>query len=138
MHAPELSPADAASLARLAEGSPGRALALAEAGALASLKDIETLLGALPDLDSGALEKLAENAARKGEEAVAVLRDLVLWWIGNKVKAGLGQGTSRLDRWARLWEKTRHLFERAEAASLDRKQVLLEIFYDIEATARAA
>jgi hypothetical protein len=37
-----------------------------------------------------------------------------------------------------LWENTARLFERAEAASLDRKQALLEIFYDIQSTARAA
>ncbi|MCH8238393.1 MAG: DNA polymerase III subunit delta', partial [Proteobacteria bacterium] len=34
-HRPELAPADVASLARLAEGSPGRALRLADAGGLA-------------------------------------------------------------------------------------------------------
>ena len=58
--------------------------------------------------------------------------------LAERVKAGAGAQSAGLDRWARLWENTARLFERAEAASLDRKQALLEIFYDIQSTARAA
>ncbi|MCW5771976.1 MAG: DNA polymerase III subunit delta' [Rhodospirillaceae bacterium] len=138
---PELPPREIAELARLAEGSPGRGLALAEAGGLDLLHEMEAVLSRLPQIDAAALDKHAEKVARAGEESVAVLRDLLLWWIAERVKSGLGAGGARpagLDRWARLWENTRRLFERAEAASLDRKQALLEIFYDIQSTARAA
>jgi DNA polymerase-3 subunit delta' len=141
-HAPDLTEPDAVALARLAEGSPGRALALATAGGPDLLREMEALLATLPSLDPAALDRLADKAARGGEETVNVLRDLVLGWIGSRTKAALNVAGAaarpRLDRWARLWENTRRLFERAEAASLDRKQALLEIFYDIEATARAA
>lgn len=138
---PGLPPRETAELARLAEGSPGRALALAAAGGLELLHEMEALLGRLPQLDAAALDKHAEKVARAGDDSVAVLRDLLLWWIAERVKAGLGTAGAPppgLDRWARLWENTRRLFERAEAASLDRKQALLEIFYDIQSTARAA
>jgi DNA polymerase-3 subunit delta' len=136
---PGLPAAECAELARLADGSPGRALALAAAGGLDLLHELEALLAKLPALDAAALERLAEKTARSGEDAIGVLRDLLLWWLAERVKAGAARSAARgLDRWASLWENTARLFERAEAASLDRKQALLEIFYDIQATARAA
>lgn len=139
-----LPPNEVAELTRLANGSPGRALAMAAAGGLDLLHEIEAVVAKLPELDAAALERLADKTARGGEESVAALRDLLLWWLSERVKAGAASaapGTLAppgLDRWARLWENTRRLFERADAASLDRKQALLEIFYDIQSTARAA
>ena len=136
---PDVPPADLSELAALSEGSPGRALALAAAGGLELLHEMQALLARLPQMDSLALDRLAEKTARGGEDAVASLRDLLLWWLAERVKAGAASAApSGLDRWARLWENTARLFERAEAATLDRKQALLEIFYDIQATARAA
>ena len=135
---PDLPPAEAAELARLSEGSPGKALALAAAGGLELLHEMQAVLARLPQLDPLALERLTEKTARAGEDAVASLRDLLLWWLAERVKAGASAGAGGLDRWARLWENTARLFERAEDKTLDRKQALLEIFYDIQATARAA
>jgi DNA polymerase-3 subunit delta' len=133
---PELPQAELSELAKLSEGSPGKALALAAAGGLELLREMQAVLAKLPQLDGMALERLTDKIARAGEDAVASLRDLLLWWLAERVKAGAGSGG--LDRWAQLWENTARLFERAEAATLDRKQALLEIFYDIQATARAA
>ena len=80
-----------------------------------------------------------DATTRAGEEAVSALRDLLLWWLAERIKSGAATtAPGSLDRWAGLWENTARLFERAEAASLDRKQALLEIFYDIQSTARAA
>jgi DNA polymerase-3 subunit delta' len=135
---PELPQGELSELAKLSEGSPGKALALAAAGGLELLHEMQAVLAKLPQLDGTALERLTDRIARAGEDAVASLRDLLLWWLAERVKAGAGAGTGGLDRWARLWENTARLFERAEAATLDRKQALLEIFYDIQATARAA
>jgi DNA polymerase-3 subunit delta' len=136
---PDLPADERAELARLADGSPGRAIALAAAGSLELLHEMQALLARLPQLDLVALERLTEKTARAGEESMAVLRDLLLWWLAERVKDGAARAArSGLDRWASLWENTARLFERAEAASLDRKQALLEIFYDIQSTARAA
>jgi DNA polymerase-3 subunit delta' len=135
---PDLTRSDLAELARLSEGSPGRALALAAAGGLELLHEMQAVLSRLPQMDGLALDRFAEKTARAGEDAVTSLRDLLLWWLAERVKSGIGTGAGGLDRWARLWENTARLFERAEAATLDRKQALLEIFYDIQATARAA
>lgn len=135
---PDLPRDDLVELARLSEGSPGRALALAAAGGLELLHEMQAVLSRLPQMDGFALDRFAEKTARAGEDAVASLRDLLLWWLAERIKSGIGTGAGGLDRWARLWENTARLFERAEAATLDRKQALLEIFYDIQATARAA
>lgn len=135
---PDMPQGELAELAKLSEGSPGKALALAAAGGLDLLHEMQALLARLPQMDALALDRLAEKTARAGEDAVASLRDLLLWWLAERVKAGAGAGAGGLDRWARLWDNTARLFERAEAATLDRKQALLEIFYDIQATARAA
>ncbi len=140
---PDLAARDAEALVRIAQGSPGRALALAAAGGLDILGALETVLAGLPQLDIVALERLADSAVRGGENRMAVVRELLLWWLVERVRAGAAPGPramprAALDRWARLWDNSARLFARAEAASLDRKQVLLEIFYDIEATARAA
>jgi DNA polymerase-3 subunit delta' len=136
---PDLPPAELTELARLSEGSPGKALALAAAGGLELLHEMQAVLAKLPQLDAMALERLTDKIARAGEDAVGSLRDLLLWWLAERVKDGAASAApTGLDRWARLWENTARLFERAEAATLDRKQALLEIFYDIQATARAA
>jgi DNA polymerase-3 subunit delta' len=136
---PDLPPAELIELARLSEGSPGKALALAAAGGLELLHEMQAVLAKLPQLDAMALERLTDRIARAGEDAVGSLRDLLLWWLAERVKDGAASAApTGLDRWARLWENTARLFERAEAATLDRKQALLEIFYDIQATARAA
>jgi DNA polymerase-3 subunit delta' len=136
---PDVPAGELAELARLSEGSPGRALALAAAGGLDLLHEMQAVLARLPALDAAALERLADKTARAGEDAVAALRDLLLWWLAERVKDGAAEAApAGLDRWARLWENTARLFERAEAASLDRKQALLEIFYDIQSAARAA
>jgi DNA polymerase-3 subunit delta' len=41
-----------------------------------------------------------------------------------------------LDRWVEVWEKTTHLFDRAEAVNLDRKQVVLNAFFALERLGR--
>jgi DNA polymerase III subunit delta' len=137
-HRPDLPAEDAARLAALAEGSIGRALALAEAGGLDLHRELEALLAGLPALAPGAADVLAERAG-KSEAAAGTLRDLLLREIALAVKGGKGAlaplAAGRLDRWAALWDNTRRLFDRAEAQSLDRKQAMLEILYDLQAAA---
>jgi DNA polymerase-3 subunit delta' len=126
-------------LCRLAAGSPGRALALIEAGGVEFYRDLAAILAGLPQLDLAALNKLLDGAIRGKEEGIATLRDATLHWLAERTRAlAAAPGARHLDRWAALWENTRHLFERADAATLEAKQALLEIFYDIQAAARPA
>lgn len=153
---PDVSGEDARALARLAEGSAGRALELAEHGGLALLRQMLDLLGTLPRLDVPALYKLADRmSGAEGEGAFRTVSELLLWWLARLVRSGgtgevptevvTGEGAlygrlasaRNLDRWLEVWEKTRVLFARADAINLERKQVLLNVFLALEGPAGA-
>lgn len=153
-HRPAVSATDAAALARLGDGSIGRALELADAGGLALYRGLIERLGELPRLDIPALHRLADSmAGADAEDAFRTLTELLLDFLcrlvtgaadGNprEVLAGeaellcrLGART-RLDRWIEVWEKLRTLFGKADAINLDRKQVVLDAFFTVEAASR--
>jgi DNA polymerase-3 subunit delta' len=158
---PELGEGDATSLARLAGGSVGRALELAEAGGLDLYRDLLKLLGSLPQLDVVALHGLADKLARAdAEDAYRTVTDLLSGWlprmVGLEARAQAGQGTGEgaeivpgeaalmrrlaarrgLDRWVEVWEKVTRLFAQADGVNLDRKQVVLNAFFELEGAAR--
>ena len=152
---PGLEESEAELLKELADGSAGRALALAEEGGLALFREMMALLAALPRLDSAALHRLAERTAgREGEDAYRTLTELLLWWLARFAKAAgtgrmpreivAGEGrllsrlaaSPRLDRWLELWEKTGHLLARQESVNLDRKQIVLNAFLSLETAAQ--
>ncbi|MEI6557837.1 MAG: DNA polymerase III subunit delta' [Rhodospirillaceae bacterium] len=150
---PDLADSDRATLARLAEGSIGRALSLAGAGGLDLYRHLITVLTTLPRLDLKAALAFADSVTRKGEDdAWDTATGLVVWWLARLVKAlaegrlpeeitaGEGALLQRLaaaqpglDRWLEVWEKASQLFARADAANLDRKQVVLNALLSIEA-----
>jgi DNA polymerase-3 subunit delta' len=152
---PDLAEADARVLARLGEGSIGRALELAEQGGLDLYRQVGGLLMNLPGLDGQALHAMADKFGRTGGEvAFRTAADLLVWWLGRMIQAGatgakpaevvpgeaaamgrLLQGAS-LDRWLELWEKTSRLFASTEGVNLDRRQVWVAALLDIEVLAR--
>ncbi len=155
-HRPDVSPADAVFLARLAEGSIGRAIGLADAGGVEVYRGLTQLLLPLPRLDVEALHAFGERVGRKGaEEVFRSAADLLLWWLARMIRSGAagvasaelvpGESESMrrllagrgLDRWLELWEKTARLFARTESAYLDRKQAWIAAFLDIEGLARS-
>jgi DNA polymerase-3 subunit delta' len=156
--APWLPAEDAHGLGRLAEGSPGRALALAEQGGLALYRELIRLLDELPALDVRALHRLGDRmSGRDGIEVFRTLTELLTWWLGRLVEVGAqGEGAGQgaevvpgeaalrrrflarrdLDQWVEVWEKLGHLFARAEAVKLEPKQVLLNAFHALQQAAR--
>lgn len=147
---------EAAGLARLSEGSIGRALSMAEEGGLDFFRDMVGLLETLPRLDGEALHRFADRVAKAGaDEAFHTVSDLMRWWLGRLIlfKAGkvvpdggataderalierLSQ-TGSLDRWLEVWEKVTVLLARADGANLDRRQVVLNIFFSLETAVR--
>ena len=153
-HLPETDGDDRAALARLAEGSVGRALDLHKAGGLKLYRELVDLLTGLPQLDTGRLHAFADKLAQ-GQDPTAFRLggDLLAWWLGRLIRArargeapyevvtGEGAamvrlgGRADLEQWLGLWEKTVGLFRRAERANLDRKQVVLTAFLDLQAAA---
>ncbi len=153
---PGLPDEDLAALTRLAEGSAGRALVLADEGGLALYREFVSLLLGLPRLDVAAVHALGDRLARADAEAAyRTMSELLPWWLARVVRVGAGAGAGldiipgeaalmtrlarqrELDRWLKLWEKVSRLFAQADRARLDRKQVLLNVFHAMESTARA-
>jgi len=152
---PELAPADARRLAALAHGSIGQALALATAAGLDLYRSLFKLLERLPELDGEALHGFAERIARgDGEDSFALMAALLPGWLARMVVREAGgaeeeaalpgeaQAMRRLasrrslDRWVEVWENLGHLFDEADGINLDRKQVVLNAFFALEAAAR--
>jgi DNA polymerase-3 subunit delta' len=153
---PALGEDDDAALALLAEGSIGRALELDEAGGLALYRDLVGLLAAVPALDPAVLHGFADRFGRRGgEEGWSALTELLPGWIARLVtsaadpsraaaeivpgeRAAMARLAARggLDRWIEVWENLGRLFAQADGVNLDRKQVVLNAFFSLEAAAR--
>jgi DNA polymerase-3 subunit delta' len=156
-HRPDLTDEERLTLARLAEGAPGRALGLAAAGGLDLYRDMATLLERLDRPDIPALHDVADRLARPdATEAFRLFAQLLCEWIARMIRAAAsGEGDAievipderalmarfaarrRLEDWCEVWEKVQQLFAAAESANLDRKQVLITVFSNLERTVRA-
>lgn len=154
---PELPAAERVALTRLAEGSVGRALEFARAGGLSLYGDLFGLLEGLPRLDVASAHTFAERVGRRGEEGERDFRTVAFlfdWWLKSLLRQGatgepapalvanesalrlrLLQGAG-LDRWMQVWEKVAHLFARADAVNLDRKQVVLGSLFAFQSAIR--
>ena len=152
---PDADPADRAVLARLAEGSPGRALELDALGGVGLYRELIGTLASLPHLDAERLHGFAEKMGRYGnEQACGTVLEFLSAWLARLVRSSAGNETPPayvtgeaellerfanlpgLARWVDVWEKTARLRERAESLNLDRKQVLLAVFGALQAAAR--
>ena len=154
---PTLPAAERRVLGLLAEGSPGRATALAEQGGVALYRRLIGLVGALPALDSRPLHELAEGlSGRDGVDRLRTLSELILWWLGRSIRtsargelqtmeevvpgerasAALLDGAA-LDRWVGVWENLGRTFADADGLNLDPRQVLIGAFSALQEAARA-
>ena len=154
-HAPDLPAADARDLARLAQGSIGEALALANAGGLELYREMVTLFAQLDRLDIKAVHALGTKMGRAGaDESFRTLARLVDRWLAGmllgqsrglmapEIVEGEGETARRLwargglANWLEVWEKVTRLFSQADSANLDRKQIVISAFLTMEAAAR--
>jgi DNA polymerase III subunit delta' len=156
-YAPDVTAEEGAVLARLSDGSIGRALDLASAGSLNLYRDMVDVLATLPELDIGRLHGFAERFARRGEEANAAWRALNYlfdgWLKGLARRAALGGeaapivpaerglqarllAAASLDRWIGAWEKAADLLSSADRINLDRKQTVLASFLALQSAMR--
>ncbi|MCF4164875.1 DNA polymerase III subunit delta' [Zavarzinia compransoris] len=157
--APEVPAGDVRGLCRLADGSPGRALALAAAGGLNQYRALADMLAPLArrqGLDLKAVNALADRfAGREGGDLFRLTFELIGLYLvrmlrlaatGSIDEAMTGEGagmralagSARLERWGEVWEKINALAARAEAVNLDRRQVLVAALGTIERCARAS
>ena len=153
---PDLPAEEVALLASLADGSPGRALALADLEGAGLYREIVRLVGSAPGIDPRALHSFGDRLARRGAEArFTTAMDLLAGWFARLVAAGARGAVpdglvddetataqrllkaGSLDQWIDLWEKITDLAARTDRVNLDRKQVILSVFSALESAARA-
>lgn len=146
-HLPEADEGQLGALARLGEGSIGRALELAEEGGVDLYRSLLELLAGLPRVETVKAHGFAEALARDSRgQRFRTASELLLWWLGRLIQAGArGQlppeviegenavaqrllASRALADWLALWENLGRLFAQAERASLERKQVMLTAF----------
>jgi DNA polymerase-3 subunit delta' len=154
-HQPDLTSEDRAALMRIADGSIGRALRLAEEGGIALYREMIALFDRLPEVDIGALHAFADKLARANAAgSFELFGELLRWWLARLVREGINPaavppvvaGEDRLmrrltdmrglDQWVEVWDKIAHLFTRAASINLDRKQTVLSAVLSLQATAR--
>jgi len=153
---PDLDGEERAALARLAEGSPGRAVALAQAGGLDIYRQLVDWSTRLPALPLDEVHALGDRLNRRDADAAyRTWIDLFELWLARAVRtAGTGvagpeavpgewalaerlRAAGGLDRWVELWEKVSRLAVRADSVNLERKQVVLNACLALASTARA-
>ncbi|HXQ50190.1 MAG TPA: DNA polymerase III subunit delta' [Stellaceae bacterium] len=154
-YSPTLDPGDIAALARLGGGSVGRALGLAASGGLELYRSLFRQLSRLPEIEIEDLNRLADGLARSGaDDAFALAAEMLPGWLARMVELAARGGEEQaalpgeaaamralagrrgLDQWVTVWENLTHLFAEADWINLDRKQVVLNAFFALEAAAR--
>lgn len=158
---PDIEPAKASVLARIGEGSIGRAMRIADEGGIEFCGDLVAIMRRAPNFDVAAIYGFADRIGRSGHDtAWRTGIELLLWWIarlirtgarnsagdpmsGGEIVDGEAEAMSRLlalaglDRWTEVWEKIGRLAALADHLNLDRKQVALNAFHALEQAMRA-
>ena len=132
---PDLSDEQRGRLLTLAEGSPGRALALAEEEGLKIAALVDEVLAGLPDLPpTRALD--VSDALGRSETGFSTFMDLLRAGIAAAVReAARGRADPDqqrlaaqrpLEAWGELWHGLTALQDETERANLDKRQALIE------------
>jgi DNA polymerase-3 subunit delta' len=153
---PELESSEAEALARLAEGSIGRAIELGNAGGLALYRSMLDMFAQIPRLDIPALHAFADKLARPdADDAYRASEELLSKFL-TRIVVGLVRGAlagndllpeeeeimrplaARADPpgWAALRDKIDRDFANTDQLNLDRKQAILGAFFAVEELAR--
>ena len=134
IYLPEMPQHERDRLITLADGSPGRALLLAEEQGLALATLVDEVLAASPNLKMGRAYELADTISR-GEGAFSTFMDLLRAAITAAVRdavrgrADPGQlrlvATRPLDAWGEVWDALSRLQDETERFNLDKRQAIV-------------
>lgn len=126
---PDIPPEERQILARLAKGSPGRAVDLAELGGAELFRVMSGLLGGLPELDIGVLHAFADSlSGRQGDAAFRAFSMFLDEWLQHIVLFSVTGGESPTHRFVLSGEEgvARRLAAcRSPSAWLDAREELL-------------
>ena len=131
---PETAEEERGRLVTLAEGSVGRALALAEGGGVPVSELVGRVLDALPEVSAKHAHEVADALGRD-EDSFSTFMDLTRAGIAGAVRAvARGRadpdqarlvGARPLAAWVDVWQGLSHLQFETEAFHLDRRQAIL-------------
>jgi len=135
---PDLARLDRRRLAQVAEGSPGRALALSEGEGLALQSLVEEVLAGAPAGDRRRWHAIAEAVAAKRDGSglttfIALLRREIAAAVRHAARGPAAEGPGAppwlglrpLAEWSTLWDSLGRLAAETDGLSLDRKQAVL-------------
>ncbi len=130
---PDVAESQRNTVARLARGSVGRALALLAESEAIRLFGAGDPLAQLRDLDTARAHALAASLSRPGaEQELLLFLELLRDAVADRARAAalawprrLDEDSRPLEDWGELWENLGRLADRTGALSLDRKQVVL-------------
>jgi DNA polymerase-3 subunit delta' len=134
----DLDEEQALRLSRMAGGAPGRALALAAAGAIGMDDAARELIAQLPRLDEALALSIADRfRGGEGPQQFALLLERLAERLRQQVAEAAGRGQGGLDRWAQAWETLQRLPREVEALNLDRTDALFTALRELRQAARA-
>jgi DNA polymerase-3 subunit delta' len=118
-----LAPEERQRLAVMAKGAPGRALTLAEGGALELDQAARALLRSLPQGEDSAFLALAhELRGAQGAERFNLLFEQLAEQVKIMIEETAGRpGAGPMEPWIAAWERLTKLPEEVEAVNLDRQ-----------------
>ena len=148
---PDVSADDAHELARLSEGSIGRAMSLASGDGLDIYRDVVKIIGSLPNINGSAVQALATKLSKSGaDDAYYSGLELFRWWLSRIVLASSrgaegdeslsdaereiatrAAATAALPVWLGRLDQAESLIRSADTLNLDRKQVILSLFLSL-------
>ncbi len=124
-----------ASLADMAEGSPGRASALAEQGAIEIDRQVEALLTSIGPNRLQAVQTMADSLrGEAGKVRFALIIERLVAASRQRALAGGAAG----DGWARAWERLAGLTAMVEGLNLDRADALSTAMETLNAAVRTS
>lgn len=128
---------DAIRLARMSKGAPGRALALALAGAVAVDDAAKELLQDLPKIDEAMALSLADKfRGGEGQAQFNLLFERLAERVHGHAARLASEGYGGLDRWAAAWETLQRLPREVEAVNLDRADAFFTALSELRDAAR--
>ncbi len=129
---PDATAAERAELAKLADGSPGRAALLAEGRGLALAKLVDEVLGGVPKVSLRRTLDIADKVGGRGSEDnfsifMTILRDELSAAVRSAAR-GVEQRLAAvrpLAEWADLWHALTEIQDETERLNLDKRQALI-------------
>ncbi|MGB1626948.1 MAG: hypothetical protein ACPHET_04145, partial [Miltoncostaeaceae bacterium] len=102
-------------------------------------QDLSRLVENLPQLDTEQLHLTSDKfAGASGEAGYRTFLEILNWWMLRRIRTDATSGVRGLERWLKAWENVNELSTRADSVNLDRKQVVLNMFFELSTAAKTA